>query len=198
MHIKLIRVGYNAVHPIYCSHRNTLKSGTYLQKVLQVLRPQASILDLGCGAGEPIDDIFLRQGHSVTGLDISEEMIRKARMNCPGGDYRVRDIATLGQNEFLADAVICMYAMFHLPRGTHGKMLRTINSCLPKGGLLLISMGDKPFEGFTDFYGVQMWWSQWGPTKNRELLASAGFNILIDEIDRSGGESHQVILARKK
>jgi hypothetical protein len=42
-----------------------------------------------------------------------------------------------------------------------------------------------------------MWWSQWGTKKNTELVRQAGFKILIDEIDVSGGEKHQVIMARK-
>lgn len=198
MYSNNVRFGYNKVHPVYLSHRVDLKSSTYVQKLLRLLRPHSTILDLGCGAGVPVDDLLIKAGHSVKGFDISEEMIAQARRKVPAGDYAVRDVATLKAGEFVSDAVVCFYALFHLPRGQHGTILRTIHSFLPTGGILLITMGDKPFEGFTDFYGVQMWWSQWGPTKNRELVQAAGFTILEDQIDRSGGESHQILLLRKK
>ena len=45
-------------------------------------------LDFGCGTGRSTR--FLRQlGFEVTGVDIAEDMIRKARELDPSGDYRL-------------------------------------------------------------------------------------------------------------
>lgn len=45
-------------------------------------------VDFGCGAGRSTR--FLRQlGFEVTGVDIAEDMIRKARESDPSGDYRL-------------------------------------------------------------------------------------------------------------
>jgi len=45
-------------------------------------------LDFGCGTGRSTR--FLRQlGFEVTGVDIAEDMIRKARQLDPSGDYRL-------------------------------------------------------------------------------------------------------------
>src|SRR6266516_1104000 len=45
-------------------------------------------VDFGCGTGR--SSRFLRQlGFEVTGIDIAEEMIRKARELDPSGDYRL-------------------------------------------------------------------------------------------------------------
>ena len=44
-------------------------------------------LDFGCGTGR--SSRFLRRlGFEVTGIDIAEDMLRKARQTDPGGDYR--------------------------------------------------------------------------------------------------------------
>jgi hypothetical protein len=43
-----------------------------------------------------------------------------------------------------------------------------------------------------------MFWSHFGREKNREIIENAGFEILLDEIDTSNAEKHQVILATKK
>jgi hypothetical protein len=42
-----------------------------------------------------------------------------------------------------------------------------------------------------------MYWSHYGPEKNRKIIEEAGFEIIFDKIDTSGGEKHQIILARK-
>jgi hypothetical protein len=58
-------------------------------------------------------------------------------------------------------------------------------------------MGDRDFEGIHDFYGVKMWSSHYAPAKNSQLVTQAGFEILLDEVDTSGREKHQIILAKK-
>lgn len=197
MEISGVKKAYNALASRYLADRDMLKSGPYVRKLLKHLRPQSAILDLGCGAGEPVDDILLSAGHSVHGIDISEEMIRRARRLCPGGEYTVSDIAQLAPGQYSVDAIVSFYAFFHVPRARHAELLKTLASYLPAGGMLLITLGDREFEGETEFYGTRIWWSQWGATKNSELVRRAGFEIILDELSRSGGETHQVILARK-
>jgi trans-aconitate methyltransferase len=181
----------------YLSHRDALKSSKYLYKLLPYLPKRATILDVGCGAGVPVDDLLNKYGHSVTGLDISPTMIDRARRLCPENNYVVRDMGTLKPAEFAVDAVVSFYALFHIPRTQHKHALTTWLSYLPVGGMLLATLGDVDFEGEHNLHGVRMWSSQWGVTKNRALLATLPLSILVDEVDTSGGEHHHVILARK-
>lgn len=188
---------YNQVAHLYNAQRQQLRSGKYLHQLLQLLKPQSHILDLGCGAGVPVDDILIKKGHLITGIDISHQQIALARKNCPRGNYLVQDIEQLQMGEHSVEAVIAFYTIFHLPKEKHLPLLKTINSFLPKGGLMLITMGDRDFEAWHDFYGQQVWSSHYAPAKNSALVRQAGFEILLDEIDSSGREKHQVILGRK-
>lgn len=197
MSIQLVKTGYNQVAAAYNRDRDLLKSGRYINKLLQLLRPGSRILDLGCGAGIPVDQELIKKGHLVTGLDISETQIALAKKNCPDGEFIVKDMAGLQKGEYQVDAVVSFYAIFHLFRNQHAKLLHTMASFLPKNGLILITMGDHDFEGTHNFYGTKMWSSHYAPAKNTELVKQAGFKILIDEIDTSGRERHQVILAQK-
>jgi hypothetical protein len=42
-----------------------------------------------------------------------------------------------------------------------------------------------------------MYWSHYGPEKNREIIERAGFEVILDEIDASRIDKHQVIMAVK-
>lgn len=193
----LVRDGYDKMAQAYLASRDRLKSGKYIQQLVKYLPKNASVLDLGCGAGIPVDDLLLKAGHSVIGIDISHEQIKLARKNCPRGQYLIGDIQDLEMGEYRVDAVISFYTIFHTPKDSHGKLLRVVASFLKKGGYLLVTMGDREFEGEHELYGAKMWSSQHGTAKNRSLVESAGFKIIIDELDYSGGERHQIIMAEK-
>jgi len=195
---QLIRDGYNLIGQKYAEDRATFGSEKYIRQLMKRVRPGGTILDIGCGDGVPIDRALIKQGYRVVGIDIAENQVKRARRNCPEGEFEERDLGELKQGEYQVDGVVCMYTMFHISREEQGERIRVIGTYLPKGGILLVSMGDKEFEGVTMFHGIPMWWSQWGPKRNRELVEKAGFDVLIDEIDQTGGERHQVILARKR
>lgn len=198
MTINLVRDGYDKIASVYLANRDRLKSGRHVQHLLKYLPKNSTILDLGCGAGTSVDDILLKAGHSIIGLDISSEQIKLARKQCPGGEYMVRDILDLKTGEYSVQAIVSIYAVFHLPRERQPAWLKTIASYLPKGGMLLTTMGDREFEGEHILHGQPMWSSQYGTAKNTQMVEAAGFHIILNEIDGSGGERHQVILAEKR
>jgi len=189
---------YNQMGIDYLRNRQELGSKKYVRKFFALLEPQSSILDLGCGAGEPVDDFLIKKGHLVTGIDISETQINLARQKCPRGAFLVKDISELKEGEFSVDAIISLYTIFHVPREQHGKLLKVIASFLPTGGKLLITMGDKDFEQDHDLHGQIVWSSHYSTKKNRQLVEEAGFDVLLDEVSEAGREKHQFILAEKK
>ena len=44
----------------------------------QKINPNGKVLDIGCGTGYPIAKYLSEQGFAVTGIDISENMIKEA------------------------------------------------------------------------------------------------------------------------
>lgn len=182
----------------YMDHRSQLRSDTYVRLLMQNIPKGSLVLDVGCGMGVPVDDILVKQGYLVQGIDLSPTLIREARRLVPGAEYAVRDMQTLKPGEYSVQAVICLYSLFHTPRSTHPVILKTFASFLPPRGQLLLSMGDIPFEGEHEMYGVRSYSSQWGVARNTAMVVDAGFMILRNEIAVSGGERHQMIIATKK
>jgi predicted SAM-dependent methyltransferase len=96
------------------------------------------------------------------------------------------------------DAIVSFYAIFHIPRDEHPALLKKLYNLLKPDGYLLITMGSTSWEGTAEnFHGVKMFWSHYGAAKNKQLIKQAGFEIIVEKIDTSGGERHLVILAKK-
>ena len=196
----LIRIGYDQIATRYAETRDQSSSLPYLEKLNSTLSARSLVLDLGCGAGLPVDRWLIEHGHTVIGLDLSAEMLSLARRNVPETRYEVRDMAELEEGEYAVDAVVCLFAMFHIDRSRHGRLLRCLHSYLAPRGLLLITTGGTDWEGQEDFLGVPMAWSHFDRAANRALIESAGFVILLE--DRHSGNScgdddwHPIFLAQ--
>lgn len=193
----IVREGYNKAAENYSSDRNQFKNDKYLDKFIELLK-QDTVLDIGCGSGVPIDKYLIDRGFKIIGIDISEKQIELAKKKVPEANYEVKDMSELKHEEYQVDGVVSTYAVFHTPREEHQELFNKINSFLPKGGIILVTMGAGEWEGTEDdFHGAKMWWSHYGPEKNREIVKNAGFEIILDEIDTGNNESHQIIIARK-
>jgi cyclopropane fatty-acyl-phospholipid synthase-like methyltransferase len=195
---KLVKDGYNRCAQNYLKGRDPFKNRKYLELLSEKLPQRAHILDIGCGAGVPIDRYLIQKGFRVTGVDISEEQIRLAKQNNPAGIYRVQDMAEIDFPSGSFEAIVSFYAIFHIPREKHPALFSMMNAQLKPTGMILVTMGASDWEGTEeDFYGVKMFWSHYGSEKNLEIVKSSGFEIEFNEVDTSGGENHLIILAQK-
>lgn len=133
----LVRKGYNKAAENY----------KYLDQLIGLLTPEATILDIGCGAGIPIDKYLAEKGFKVIGIDISEKQIELLKQNVPQASFEVKDMSELNEGEYQVDAVVSFYAIFHIPRETQEELFRKINSFLSVGGLILVTMSAGEYEG---------------------------------------------------
>lgn len=193
-----VRDGYNLAAKNYSfEFRDKFKNEKHLNKLLDVLPGGSLVLDVGCGAGRPIDIYLSSHGMRVTGIDISEAQIELARANVPQATFSVKDMSDLIDGEFTVDALVSFYAIFHTPREKHLELLKKFKTFLRPGGFILVTMGSSDWEGSeNNFCGTKMYWSHFGAEKNIEIVREAGFEIVFSEIDDTGGEKHLVILAR--
>src|SRR5829696_3329856 len=85
----------------------------WLDRFSELMPQRGSILDLGCGAGEPIARHFIEQGFRVSGVDASQTMIAVCRDRFPQETWRVGDMPTLDRG-FGFDGIIAWDSFFHL------------------------------------------------------------------------------------
>ena len=201
----LVRRGYDACSQAYHESRKT-RAPTELRGLLNRLDDGDSILDVGCGAGIPIA-WSLAKRHRVTGVDVSREMVALARRNVPAGNFICADVTSIGFNPASFAAVVAICSIFHLPREGQPALFRRIHSWLRPGGYLLCTLSHHSEAGYTedDFFGVTMYWSNYGLCEYLDTLAGAGFKVLEtsstacadDESAQEITEDHPLVLSRK-
>lgn len=193
----VVKQGYEKVADTYAANRNQFDSIKYLEIFSQLVEKGKTILDVGCGAGKPVDEYLVKRGFAVNGIDISERMIALAKQNVPQAFYEVKDMTKLREGEYCVNGIVSFYAIFHTPKEMHQSLLKKFASFMPNDGALLITMGASEWEGTEeDFHGAKMYWSHYGVEKNTELVQNAGFEIVLNEIDSAANEKHQIIIAK--
>ena len=68
---------------------------SWLDRFISSIPPQSSILDVGCGTGDPIAAYLTACGFFVTGVDGSPAMIEIARSRFPDTDWIKMDMREL-------------------------------------------------------------------------------------------------------
>ncbi len=85
---------FNLVAPAFhVIDRNLLPAYREVLEQLE-LPPGDTVLDLATGTGT-LALAFAERGHSVTGIDFAERLLKKARRRLPGADLRSMDLAGL-------------------------------------------------------------------------------------------------------
>jgi SAM-dependent methyltransferase len=153
----------------------------FLDEVLGRLAPASRVIELGCGAGEPVAR-RLSERHDLIGIDISTEQLRLARAAAPRATLIAADIAQLELPTASADAVIAFYALGHLPPEEHRRVLTNAVSWLRPGGLLVINAPLTAGEGIEpDWLGVPMYFG--GIGQHATLAALTGAGLVVERAE---------------
>ncbi len=194
---EVVRENYNKCAQAYGSSRSNVPNGE-IEVLMERLPEKSRVLDIGCGNGVP-NLVALSKYFKVTGVDISEEQIARAKRNVPNGNFLCCDIMKrdFGESEF--DAIISYYAVFHLPKEEHMELFRRVYKWLSQSGYFIATLGCNDEEPYTedDFFGVTMYWSNYGKDQYRAMLTEAGFHIL-DSFSVGHGYDETAVTKKKE
>jgi ubiquinone/menaquinone biosynthesis C-methylase UbiE len=198
--VKLVERGYNRIARDYLAWREEepLLFRDELQDLAKRLPPNAAVLDAGCGAGVPFT-LWLSERFCVTGADISGEQLKLARQRVANATFLQQDMIALDVPPAAFDAVTCFYALIHIPRDQHARVLANFYRALKPNQYLLLITGNGDLPGDADkFFGAEMYWSHFDRATSLKMIRNAGFEIIWDKVvsDRPSGE-HVLVLAQK-
>jgi SAM-dependent methyltransferase len=100
-------------------------------------RPAGAALDAACGTGRHALRL-VELGHTVSGIDLTPEMLERARANVPGAHFQVGDLRELPFADAGFQTVVCGLALAHLPALDAG--IAELSRVLSPGGQLIASV----------------------------------------------------------
>jgi 2-polyprenyl-3-methyl-5-hydroxy-6-metoxy-1,4-benzoquinol methylase len=168
----------------------------FADKLIAMLAPGSSILDVGCGSGRD-SKYFSDRGFNVTGIDLTPEFIDIASRYNPAATFRLRDMRNIESLNQSFDGLWSCASFLHIPASDAQGTLEGFNRILNPDGAMFLSVkkgeGEKtvPYMNSTErFY---TFYSQEGIER---LVRAAGFDVLENSIS-IGKDTFVNIYAKK-
>lgn len=146
----------------------------HLDEFADLLPAKGRVLDVGCGTGKDSAHLAGR-GLFVTGVDLSAEMVRRARALHPGLSFEVADMQHLPFPPRSFDGILAAFSLIFLPDEDVVPALRRLHDLLVADGVLFVVVQ----EGEQDSTGVPLIFSNEGLIAR---LRAAGFEPERDHV----------------
>ncbi|QMV17424.1 methyltransferase domain-containing protein [Granulicella sp. 5B5] len=157
---------------------STLYEKQWLDRFCALLPKVASILDCGCGVGEPIARYLTQCGHAVTGVDSSPAMARMFQARLPSQRAVVADMRTLCLPETFR-GVLAWDSLFHLNHADQRKMFQMFRAHAAPGTALMFTSGPSHGEIVGQLEGDPLYHASFAAAEYRQLLAEQGFAVVF-------------------
>ena len=178
---------YDKMFNWYDEHRSRdLFEKPYLDLAISYLKPEAKILDLGCGMGEPIGKYFIDKGYQLTGIDGSSKLIDLAKNRFPQAEFMVGDMRKVSLKEKFY-LVIAWNSFFHLSKDDQRLMFKIFEEHLNSGGILMFTSGPSEGEVWSDNGGEMLYHASLSPEEYKKLLTEHHFELIKNALDDEGG-----------
>jgi SAM-dependent methyltransferase len=172
----------------------SLQERAWLDRFLQYVRPGGTVLDLGCGMGEPIARYLIERGFQVTGVDSSPSLIELCRSRFPDSDWLVADMREIELGRRF-DGVLAWDSFFHLTMDDQRKMFPRFAAHAERGAPLMFTSGPAEGEAIGSYGGEPLYHASLGPAEYERLLATNGFTLRAHVAKDSECGDHTVWLA---
>jgi predicted TPR repeat methyltransferase len=174
-----------------------------LNLLIKKIPKKGNVLDLGCGTGIPISKIMYDSKLCVTGLDVSDEMIKIFQNNLPKAKvFRMPMTEMQWENNF--DAIVSSYSLLCLPLEEFSLMANKINKALKKGGyfLLFLNEGNSKEGKIQEVQGHQLYSTGVSEQEIRDIFEPKGMKVIRLERERCEskeyGIEHEMMFLMKK
>lgn len=169
----------------------------WLDRFLALVPRGASILDLGCGCGEPLARYFLNSGYGLTGVDSSPAMIGLCRQRFPQAHWIAADMRGLSLDRRFG-GIVAWDSYFHLRAEDQRAMFAVFRDHAAPAAALMFTSGPRRGVAMGEYCGEPLYHASLDPEDYRALLADVGFEVVAWQADDPGCAGHTVWLARQR
>ena len=165
-----------------CEQWDTFCKGRQINKCIvefeRLLKRESRILDVGCGTGYPIAEYLVRQGHTVTGVDVSAAMIQKAK----GARLKNTEFIHADFMEYRAeekfDAIVAFDSLWHVCHDLQREIYARAAALLEAGGLFLFTHGTVDGEVYGEMFGQRFYHSALSFEELESILRANSFETV--------------------
>jgi ubiquinone/menaquinone biosynthesis C-methylase UbiE len=172
---------YNKTAQQYAQNVANLQKTTYIEHFVSLLPANALVLDMACGSGRDAR-IFSEKGLSVTGIDLSQEMLKIAAQTCSEAKFRLMDIRQLNFDSQYFNGVWACAALLHIPKEEIPSLISGVLRVLKKGGIFYIGVKEGDGERFVNDarYGgnIMKFYSYFKSGELEAILNEKGFDMI--------------------
>jgi cyclopropane fatty-acyl-phospholipid synthase-like methyltransferase len=193
------KLSYNKIADQWADIRDRSKVSKLVLDFAARINPHGNVLDIGCGTGYPITTFLAESGFTVTGIDLTENLLQKAiERNIPNTTLHLSDFFDFEPSESY-DGIIAFDIFFHFPKDKQAEIYSRVTKWMNLGGFLLFTHGNKEGEISGDMFGETFYYSCLNTQTVHELLFDSGFEIVLslENYTEKEMERDLVVLARK-
>ena len=168
----------------------------WLDKLIDLIPPNGSVLDVGCGAGDPIAGYFIDQGFILTGVDFSKPMLKLAQERFPQSTWILQDMRALNLTSSF-DGIIAWNSFFHLNPDDQRSTLARLANTLAPGGAMMLTVGPDAGEVIGHVNGEEVYHSSLATREYEEILHRSGIELKEFVAEDEECDYQTVLLAAK-
>jgi SAM-dependent methyltransferase len=180
----------------YVTDRGRLpwNEGAWLDRFSERLPRCASILDIGCGFGDPMAGYLIERGFVVEGADASATLIERCRERFPKHLWHVADMRALALGRTF-HGILAWDSFFHLTHDDQRRMFPIFKRHAAPGTALMFTSGTSHGEAIGSYRGAPLYHASLAPAEYRTLLESNGFRVARHAVEDPDCGGHTIWLA---
>lgn len=166
-----------------------------IEKAIGLCKERRRGLDVGCGTGGRIITALVSAGFDVTGIDVSQAMLKIARENHPGVKFVLADVCSWDPSgEF--DMIVAWDSLIHIPHQAQRRVTGNLCTSLADKGVILITVGGTDGVVMGTMEGETFYHSSLNEDEYLRIMKAAGCKCILIERDQFP-EEHLVIIGIK-
>lgn len=167
----------------------------WLDRFRAAMGVDGSILDIGCGSGEPLARYFIECGHAITGVDSSPSLIELSAARFPAHTWIVGDMRRLALAKRFG-GILAWDSFFHLTQDDQRAMFPIFRDHAAAGCALMFTSGPGAGEAIGSYQGEPLYHASLDTAEYEALLCANGFEVVQHTIEHAACGGHTVWLAQ--
>jgi SAM-dependent methyltransferase len=172
----------------------SLQERAWLDRFLACVPAGGTVLDVGCGMGEPIARYLIGRGFDVVGVDASPSMIELCRARFPDSEWLVGDMRELALGRRF-EAILAWDSFFHLGMDDQREMFPRFAVLAQRGAPLMFTSGPAEGEAIGTYCDEPLYHASLGSAEYEGLLITNGFSVRAYIVEDAQCGDHTVWLA---